>query len=677
MSSGFGKALRAAAGSLALGCFVIGSGVVDSLPASAALVVNTITVGTTPIGVSSDGTHVWVANASDNTVIELDASTGAFVNTIGVGRYPDAVSSDGTHVWVANSNDGTVSEIVASTGSVVNTIHVGIGPDAVSSDGTHVWVANLEGNSMTELDASTGAVVQTISILDQPNAVSSDGTHVWVTTCCNTVTELDASTGAFVDAIGVGKNPNAVSSDGVHVWVTSNFGNLNTVTELNASTGAFVKTIGVDCGPGAVSSDGVHVWVTIQGCNTPTANTVTELDASTGAFVNAIGVGKNPLAVSSDGTHVWVANSNDSTVTEVDPKSPQVIAFTSPLPATVVVGSQSYTPTTSSGASTSPVVITLDPASTGCTLTSGVVHFTAVGTCVIDANQAGDPNYNPAPQVQQSISVITVPQSINFTSVAPTTISIGGSPYSPVASASSGLTVLITLDPASTGCTLTSGVVHFTAVGTCIIDANQAGNSEFGPSPQVQQIIPIAKSNQAISFTSTVPAIAAVGGPTYAVSADSSSGLPVTLAIDSSATSVCSISVGVVSFTGVGTCVVDANQPGDPDFMAAPTVQQTVTVKCLAITTTAVPNGQARTGYSTHLLAIGGNLPYTWKITSGSLPKGIKLNKKTGVLSGKPSKAATSSTFTVEVLDTKTKRTKGHPPTQNTATAQLSITITP
>jgi YVTN family beta-propeller protein len=39
-----------------------------------------------PVAVSSDGTHVWVANYISGTVTELDAATGAVVQTITVGR---------------------------------------------------------------------------------------------------------------------------------------------------------------------------------------------------------------------------------------------------------------------------------------------------------------------------------------------------------------------------------------------------------------------------------------------------------------------------------------------------------------------------------------------------------------------------------------------------------------
>ena len=63
---------------------------------------------------SSDGTHVWVANYGSDTVSEINASSGTVEGTIPVGEGPDGVSSDGTHVWVANEGADTVSEILIS-----------------------------------------------------------------------------------------------------------------------------------------------------------------------------------------------------------------------------------------------------------------------------------------------------------------------------------------------------------------------------------------------------------------------------------------------------------------------------------------------------------------------------------------------------------------------------------
>jgi DNA-binding beta-propeller fold protein YncE len=71
-----------------------------------------------PYAISSDGTHVWVANYGGNSVTELAAATGALVKVISGSsygfNYPDAVSSDGTDVWVANYNGQSVTELPAS-----------------------------------------------------------------------------------------------------------------------------------------------------------------------------------------------------------------------------------------------------------------------------------------------------------------------------------------------------------------------------------------------------------------------------------------------------------------------------------------------------------------------------------------------------------------------------------
>jgi photosystem II stability/assembly factor-like uncharacterized protein len=96
----------------------------------------------------------------------------------------------------------------------------------------------------------------------------------------------------------------------------------------------------------------------------------------------------------------------------------------------------------------------------------------------------------------------------------------------------------------------------------------------------------------------------------------------------------------------------------------------------LTIAISTFPAAVVGTPYDLALSASGGNPPYTWKLTSGKLPKGLRLNKASGVISGTPTRKATSSTFTIEVLDTKTKRSKGHPATQNTATATLTISVT-
>ena len=94
----------------------------------------------------------------------------------------------------------------------------------------------------------------------------------------------------------------------------------------------------------------------------------------------------------------------------------------------------------------------------------------------------------------------------------------------------------------------------------------------------------------------------------------------------------------------------------------------------LAVVPVALPLAVHGTSYAPPALtAVGGNAPYAWTLAPGSahLPKGLKLNKASGAITGTP-KTAGVYPFTVQVTDTKTK-TK--PPTQNKATYTFTLTV--
>jgi len=257
---------------------------------------------------------------------------------------------------------------------------------------------------------------------------------------------------------------------------------------------------------------------------------------------------------------------------------PQAITFTSSAPSDAVVGGASYTPTASGGGSGNPVTFSIDPSSTaGCALSSGAVSFTAVGTCVVDANQAGNTYYSAAAQVQQSFTVGKRAQVISFTSPAPADALVGGATYTPTATATSGLPVAFTIDGSSTSdCSISTGIVSFPATpGSCIVDANQPGGTDYTAAPQAQQTFSV-RLTQTISFTA--PSSGTVKG-SDALTPTASSGLTVALTVDASTTNdACSLSGDTVSYLHSGSCVLDANQAGDADHTAAAQVQQTIAV---------------------------------------------------------------------------------------------------
>ena len=84
----------------------------------------------------------------------------------------------------------------------------------------------------------------------------------------------------------------------------------------------------------------------------------------------------------------------------------------------------------------------------------------------------------------------------------------------------------------------------------------------------------------------------------------------------------------------------------------------------IGITNKTLSVGAQGVAYSTTLQAAGGVPPYTWSISSGTLPDGLHLNSSTGAITGTPTTAGTSS-FQVQATDSQS----------NFATANLSITV--
>src|SRR6266566_3671760 len=260
---------------------------------------------------------------------------------------------------------------------------------------------------------------------------------------------------------------------------------------------------------------------------------------------------------------------------------PQVISFTSSPPSAAVVG-DTYVVTVSGGGSDNPVVLSIAPGSASeCSISGATVTFGLPGRCVIDADQAGNAQYQAAPQAQQVITVDRIPQSIAFTSEPPANPAVDGTYVVTATGGGSGNPVTFGVDASSTGsaCSISGATVTFGQLGRCVIDANQAGDARYQRAPQAQQVVTVNGISQSITITSKPPGDVYRGVRYVVTATGGGSGNPVTFGVDASSTrSACSISDATVTFGLPGRCVIDANQDGNAQYQRAPQVKQTIDV---------------------------------------------------------------------------------------------------
>ena len=170
-------------------------------------------------------------------------------------------------------------------------------------------------------------------------------------------------------------------------------------------------------------------------------------------------------------------------------KTNQSITFTTLGNKTVVDPDFAVFATASSG-------LTVSFAASGsCTVLGNTVHITGTGSCTITAAQGGDVNYNAATSVARTFTVVTsslADQVIVF-GPAPTNVTLGDPPVTVSATSTSPSAppsnIPIILSSQTTAVCTTGGTngatVTLVAAGICTIAANQAGNANYNPAPQV------------------------------------------------------------------------------------------------------------------------------------------------------------------------------------------------
>jgi hypothetical protein len=270
----------------------------------------TFTTGSGPSGIVFDGSSMWIANGSGDTVTRLRPGDGQVLDTFPTPANPGWMAFDGANIWIAHFATGTVSKMRASDGQVLATIPVGRGPVGIAFDGENVWVAAYQDWNVVKLRASDGAILGSVGVQD-PYGLAFDGTNIWVSNNRGSggVTKI-AATGpvSVLGVCGTGQSFTAnVAFDGSNIWTVNSGG--NSVTKLRPSDCGNLGIYATGYDTVGIAFDGANIWV-------PSQDALYKLRASDGALLATVPMTANRGSAAFDGANIWVTHPFVNTVTK-------------------------------------------------------------------------------------------------------------------------------------------------------------------------------------------------------------------------------------------------------------------------------------------------------------------------------------------------------------------------
>ena len=577
----------------------------------------TVTVG----GISGSGTLKVNLNGSTNIVDDAGNSIAAYstgtAHTVNILTAPDAPT-----IGTATPGDGQVDITFTAPGSnggsAITTYTATANPGGATGNCAGPAACTITVGSLTNGTAYTFTVTATNAIgtstasgasnsatpkANQTITFANPGARNFGTTPTLSATATSSLTVSFTSSTtGVC----TITSGGALTFVTAGTCTIDANQAGNASTNAaptvsrtFTVNPVVPGAPtiGTATAGNSQATVTfaapastggaaiLAGGYTVTASPGGATGTGSGSpitvngLTNGVSYTFTVTATNSAGTSAASAASNT-----IIPASPQTITFADP-------GAQNFgtapdLSTLGAGvSSTSGLTVTFTSATTSvCTVTSGgLLAFIAAGTCTINANQAGDSSYLPAPQVSRSFTVVAVVSaaptigtavagdtqaSVAFTppintggaSIINYTVSVSPPHVAPVNGSSSPIVV--------------NGLTNGQAYTFTVTADNAAGVSP--PSAASNSITP--RSIQTITFANPGPRNFGTT-PTLIATTDATGLTPT---FTSSTTAVCTItSGGTLTFISAGTCTINADQAGDATYLPAPQVTNSFTVNAV------------------------------------------------------------------------------------------------
>jgi Legume lectin domain/FG-GAP-like repeat/Bacterial Ig-like domain (group 3) len=344
-------------------------------------------------GIGNGTVTVLLGNGNATfTATGTSMATGIYPFSITIGDF----NGDGIpDLAVTNSvNDGTVTVLLGNGDGMFSP--TGMSP-AAGTDPGHSAVADFNGDGISDLAASGGYSVTVLLAETQQTAAAST----------TAVPTLPPSSGIHQVVASYAGDGNYTASTSGPTGLTG----LPTVPSVTLTSSASVVTYGTS----------VMLTATVTGSGVTATGYVSFLDGTTTLAVgtlngggvsifttNTLAIGPHSITASYGGDFDYTATASKAVTVNVS-RGLQTITFP-PVGNPIVGTSVNLAATASSGL---PVIYN-SLTSGVCTVSGSTAKLIAVGTCIIQATQAGNADYVPATPVSQSFSVVNLPTKIDF-----------------------------------------------------------------------------------------------------------------------------------------------------------------------------------------------------------------------------------------------------------------------
>ena len=392
----------------------------------------------------------------------------------------------------------------------------------------------------------------------------------------------------------------------------------------------------------------------VGGAAYPTG-TVTLTDALTstqytGAFTGSGDTISIPLPSLSVGTHTFSATSYTGDTNYTVPAAYQNFGsyVVTVLSAQTInfapsVTTYTYAPARTfslSATATSGLTVSFASTTSGvCSVSGTTATLVSVGTCTIQATQAGNSSYGAATPVSVNFTISQSSQTITY---APSVTAYSYSPtgsFSLSATSTSGLAVSFA-STTSGVCTVSGTTANLVAAGTCTIQATQAGNGNYLAATAVSVSYTINLASQTIGYAPSVTAYTYSPTGSFSLSATSTSGLAVSFA--STTSGVCTVSGTTANLVAAGTCKIQATQAGNGNYLAATAVLVSYTIAPSAQTISYAPSVTA------YAYSAGGSFSLSATSTSGLVVAFASTTTGVCMVSGTTATIITGGTCTIQ-----------------------------